>query len=105
MIPDDSNYKICLIFSGLSPIGPFWDFLSAEKKLNKGQAEFVDVIHTAQDQDGVGSRSTVADIEFRPNGGLRQPLSKDVPDIHSKPNFAVEYLIRESQPISEVYTS
>ena len=62
---------------GLDPAGPLHTNVDAEFRLDKGDADQVDVIHT--DTEGFGTKrdETVGHIDFFPNGGDNQPGCTD----------------------------
>jgi hypothetical protein len=56
--------------SGLDPAGPRFGWSSPSERLDKSDAEFVDVIHT----DGnLGLQKSIGHMDFYPNGGKAQP--------------------------------
>lgn len=60
--------------TGLDPAGPLfeWPYVDPiEEKLDAGDAEFVDVIHTNADEMGISDPS--GHVDYYPNGGKRQP--------------------------------
>lgn len=62
--------KIPVIF-GLDPAGPLFSIKDPEKRLDVGDAEYVEVIHTDRGLQGLGEPMGTAD--FYPNFGLKQP--------------------------------
>ena len=60
-----------IVSLGLDPAGVSFNFASKEFRLDKGDATFVDVIHT--DADAIGTFRAVGDVDFYPNGGKVQP--------------------------------
>ena len=62
--------------TGLDPAGPSHINVEAAFRLDKGDADQVDVIHT--DTEGFGTKrdETVGHIDFFPNGGDKQPGCK-----------------------------
>ena len=63
--------------TGLDPAGPSFDGLPKEARLDKTDADFVDVIHTDSKPFipyfGLGTLQAVGHIDFYPNGGKDQP--------------------------------
>jgi len=59
--------------TGLDPAGPKHINVDADYRLDKNDADQVDVIHT--DSNGFGTKrdETVGHIDFFPNGGAKQP--------------------------------
>lgn len=60
--------------TGLDPAGPLfeWPYVDPiEEKLDIGDAEFVDVIHTNADELGISDAA--GHVDYYPNGGRRQP--------------------------------
>ncbi|XP_061049297.1 lipase member H isoform X4 [Eubalaena glacialis] len=57
--------------TGLDPAGPLFNGRPPEDRLDPGDAQFVDVIHS--DIDALGYREPLGNIDFYPNGGLDQP--------------------------------
>ncbi|KAJ8961715.1 hypothetical protein NQ318_021315 [Aromia moschata] len=57
--------------TGLDPAGPLFFSLPSSRRLSKGDAEFVDVIHT--NAGGFGINSESGDVDIWMNGGSRQP--------------------------------
>ena len=57
--------------SGLDPAGPHFSYTDPAVRLDPGDAEYVDVIHT--DAGLLGTSQHVGHIDFFPNGGSRQP--------------------------------
>ena len=64
-----------VILLGVSPAGRYYNDMSDEMKLVKGDAEYVDVIHT--NMGGAGISKTVGDVDFLPNGGRQQPATEN----------------------------
>ena len=60
-----------IVSLGLDPAGKDFNYASKEFRLDKGDATFVDVIHT--DADLAGTFRAVGDVDFYPNGGKVQP--------------------------------
>ncbi|XP_078354767.1 pancreatic lipase-related protein 2-like isoform X1 [Oculina patagonica] len=57
--------------TGLDPAGPYFTNVNAAVRLDPGDAEYVDVIHT--DAGRFGTSRKVGHIDFFPNGGYDQP--------------------------------
>lgn len=57
--------------TGLDPAGPYFYFKGPENRLDKTDAQFVDVIHTAV--GSAGHYKELGHIDFFPNGGIFQP--------------------------------
>lgn len=57
--------------TGLDPAGPLFNGKPPEDRLDPGDAQFVDVIHS--DIDALGYKEPLGNIDFYPNGGLDQP--------------------------------
>ena len=68
--------------TGLDPNGPgpIYKLVKAEQKLDAGDGEFVDVIHTSD--EFIGSPQRVGTVDFYANGGLgiKQPLCVNFTD-------------------------
>jgi hypothetical protein len=64
--------------AGLSPAGRQYNDMSDDKKLTKGDAEYVDVIHT--NMGGAGIASPLGDVDFLPAGGRQQPAVENKSD-------------------------
>ncbi len=62
--------------SGLDPAGPMFGQKSSER-LDKTDAEFVDVIHS---DSTLGFNSPIGHVDFYPNGGSSQPGCNDKKD-------------------------
>lgn len=61
---------ISLSLAGLDPAGPLiQDYFSLKEKLDKSDAEFVDVIHT--DSTVFGYPESIGHADFYPNAGIR----------------------------------
>ena len=58
---------------GLDPAGPLHTNVDADFRLDKGDADQVDVIHTDTLVFGTNRVETVGHIDFFPNGGDNQP--------------------------------
>lgn len=63
--------------TGLDPAGPYFEWLPSWVRLDKTDAEFVDVIHTNAltliPYLGLGVEQPAGHIDFYPNGGKKQP--------------------------------
>ncbi|XP_057656460.1 lipase member H-A-like [Diorhabda carinulata] len=57
--------------TALDPAGPMWSRMLETERLNKNDADFVDVIHT--DIQMYGFTAPCGDVDFYPNGGSHQP--------------------------------
>ncbi|GFR66356.1 pancreatic lipase-related protein [Elysia marginata] len=66
--------------TGLDPAGPSFESYSANVRLDKSDASFVDVIHTDAEgliSSGFGIRTSIGHVDFWPNGGEHQPGCPD----------------------------
>ncbi|KDR21088.1 Pancreatic lipase-related protein 2 [Zootermopsis nevadensis] len=69
--------------TGLDPASPIFRsnlFVESERKLDKNDAEFVDIIHTDGSPvwtDGFGLLQPLGHVDFFPNGGREQPGCSD----------------------------
>ncbi len=63
--------------TGLDPAGPLFGQKSSER-LDKSDAEFVDIIHT---DSTLGFNSPIGHVDFYPNGGGSQPNCNDKRDL------------------------
>ncbi|XKL67584.1 hypothetical protein PGB90_003075 [Kerria lacca] len=61
--------------TGLSPFGPTWNEKPETERLSKGDADFVDIIHT--NMGLFGFSKTMGDVDFLPNGGNMQTSMKN----------------------------
>ncbi|XP_035206600.1 uncharacterized protein LOC118181539 [Stegodyphus dumicola] len=62
--------------TGLDPAGPFFNGVENIVRLDKGDASFVDIIHTNMDGQslkGYGLKEPIGHLDFYPNGGEIQP--------------------------------
>ncbi|XP_019637244.1 PREDICTED: pancreatic lipase-related protein 2-like [Branchiostoma belcheri] len=59
--------------SGLDPAGPRFGDVPAEDRLDRGDATFVDVIHTDTAKIGFGKLKPIGHVDFYPNEGWAQP--------------------------------
>ncbi|XP_035206603.1 lipoprotein lipase-like [Stegodyphus dumicola] len=62
--------------TGLDPAGPFFNGVERIVRLDKGDASFVDVIHTnwaGHRLSGYGLEEAIEHVDFYPNGGEDQP--------------------------------
>lgn len=57
--------------TGLDPAGPLFNGKPPKDRLEPGDAQFVDVIHS--DTDALGYKDPLGNIDFYPNGGTDQP--------------------------------
>ncbi|XP_075411991.1 lipase member H [Tenrec ecaudatus] len=57
--------------TGLDPAGPLFNGKPPKDRLDSGDAQFVDIIHS--DIDALGYKEPLGNIDFYPNGGLDQP--------------------------------
>ncbi|XP_030325198.1 lipase member I isoform X2 [Calypte anna] len=64
------NGKIGRI-TGLDPAGPTFTGVPPDRRLDRTDAQFVDVIHS--DTDALGFKKPLGTIDFYPNGGMDQP--------------------------------
>lgn len=62
--------KISAIY-GLDPAGPLFSIDEPDKRIDKGDAEYVEIIHTDRGLQGLSEPMGTAD--FYPNFGLKQP--------------------------------
>ena len=66
-----SDYLTCLP-TGLDPAGPLFDSDDYRVRIDEDDALFVDNIHTNAQALGLGK--SVAQVDFYPNKGGRQPM-------------------------------
>ncbi|UYV63323.1 PNLIP [Cordylochernes scorpioides] len=62
--------------TGLDPAGPYFEYMPTTIRLDRGDAKFVDVIHTDGDPLlvlGLGMRQAIGHLDFYPNSGRQQP--------------------------------
>lgn len=64
--------------SGMDPAGPYFENTPAIVRLDKSDADFVDIIHTnalklVGDTTSIGMRNPIGHVDFYPNGGEMQP--------------------------------
>ncbi|XP_045152369.1 lipase member H isoform X2 [Echinops telfairi] len=57
--------------TGLDPAGPLFNGKPPKDRLDSGDAQFVDIIHS--DTDALGYKEPLGNIDFYPNGGMDQP--------------------------------
>ncbi|KAL9951929.1 hypothetical protein ACROYT_G044684 [Oculina patagonica] len=57
--------------TGLDPAGPLYTKVDPKYRLDQGDAQYIDVIHT--DALAIGTVETVGHADFWPNGGFTQP--------------------------------
>ena len=65
----------------MDPAKPYFDIVSHENRLQKTDAEFVDVMHTNSGsllQGGLSLPEPVGQVDFYANGGLLQPGCKNL---------------------------
>lgn len=75
--------------AALDPAGPLFSFFPQSIKLDKTDAEFIDVIHT--DAGGFGYSETVGHVDFFPNGGSGVQPGCHADEIHARnPNGITE---------------
>ncbi|XP_057297074.1 pancreatic lipase-related protein 2-like [Hydractinia symbiolongicarpus] len=75
-----SNVTIGRI-SGLDPSAPYYEFRHADVRLDKTDADFVDVIHTDTKTllvKGFGTAQELGHLDFYPNGGHDQPNCRNL---------------------------
>lgn len=86
--------NICFIcfkyIQGLDPARPLYENSDPQDRLDKDDANYVDVIHTNGDQNGI--LRSLGNIDFFPNGGKSQPNCPKVQD-KGKPLNAIIVLI------------
>jgi hypothetical protein len=78
-----NNYEPFL--TGLDPALPFIDLNDIEKRLDTGDAPFVDVIHT--DGDTFGLSVPIGHVDFYPNGGRKTQPGCGIFDTPASLNF------------------
>nr|XP_040582970.1 inactive pancreatic lipase-related protein 1-like [Lepeophtheirus salmonis] len=71
-----SNIPNCSRISGLDPAGPAFSGKETKFRLDKDDADFVDVIHT--NGFGLGIYHSSGHVDFYANGGEKQPKCKSV---------------------------
>ncbi|XP_066283058.1 lipase member H-like [Branchiostoma lanceolatum] len=82
--------------SGLDPAGPGFRRARARDRLDRGDAMFVDVIHT--DILVLGKRKPVGHVDFYPNEGWLQPGCERFSCSHGRaPEFYIESISSECQ--------
>ncbi|XP_035206601.1 pancreatic triacylglycerol lipase-like [Stegodyphus dumicola] len=72
----DRQNKLVGRITGLDPAGPYFNGVHKVVRLDKGDAKFVDVIHTNMDGEslsGYGLKQPIGHVDFYPNGGEHQP--------------------------------
>lgn len=72
---DLTNHKISQI-TGLDPAGPTFEHADEQSTLSRGDAQFVDVLHTntrGSPDRSIGIQRPVGHIDIYPNGGTFQP--------------------------------
>lgn len=74
--PQKAPFPPIYRISGLDPAGPYFQSTDTVVKLDRGDATFVDIIHSdAEDLDefGLGTTDKSGHIDFWPNNGMKQP--------------------------------
>ena len=67
----------------MDPAGPLFDIANPSVRLDRGDAKFVDVIHTDIRLTSLGIVGSfgvgrpIGDVDFYPNGGYHQPGCRD----------------------------
>ena len=64
-----------LPFSGLDPAGPLFEGYDGKVRLDKNDADYVDVIHSNGESlivGGFGTWEPIGHVDFYPNGGRAQ---------------------------------
>lgn len=67
----------------MDPAGPLFDVANPSVRLDRGDAKFVDVIHTDIRLTSLGIVGSfgvsrpIGDVDFYPNGGYHQPGCRD----------------------------
>lgn len=56
---------------GLDPAGPFFEGIESSRRLDKGDANYVECIHTST--NCYGNKMPVCDADFYPNSGFDHP--------------------------------
>lgn len=67
---------LALLFLGLDPAGPTFEHADDQSTLSRGDAQFVDVLHTntrGSPDRSIGIQRPVGHIDIYPNGGTFQP--------------------------------
>ena len=62
-------------FLGLDPAGPLFEGYDGKVRLDKGDADYVDVIHSNGESlivGGFGTWEAIGHVDFYPNGGRAQ---------------------------------
>ena len=73
--PVKDIFSIIWHISGLDPAGPLFEGYSPKVRLDKSDANYVDVIHSNGDSliiGGLGSWEPIGHVDFYPNGGRAQ---------------------------------
>ncbi|XP_027437927.1 lipase member H isoform X3 [Callorhinus ursinus] len=87
--------------TGLDPAGPLFNGRPPEDRLDPGDAQFVDVIHS--DIDALGYKEPLGNIDFYPNGGLDQPgCPKTILGGYYADNWK-EYLKQKDPPMTKAF--
>jgi len=97
------NFKIGRI-TGLDPAGPSFEQTKVEVRLDKSDAEFVDIIHCngGDEEEGfLGYKAAFGHSDFYPNGGSHQPMCKNennfICDHNQCPNFFLDSIVQGEQ--------
>ncbi|XP_014226311.1 pancreatic lipase-related protein 2-like [Trichogramma pretiosum] len=76
LLKENSFWKVERI-TGLDPAKPCFSGIDPRLKIDKSDADFVDIIHTQADDhggfDSLGTKERVGHIDFYVNGGVAQP--------------------------------
>lgn len=96
LVQKKASKKLARIIA-MDPAGPIFDTRPEDKRLNKNDAEVVEVLHS--DGGTFGFLSSCGTIDFYPNGGSSQPGCKriDLLDIKSvvEPGEYIFFLKRD----------
>lgn len=81
-MPANHVYDVeILLRVGLDPSAPYYEFRHADVRLDKTDADFVDVIHTDTKTllvKGFGTAQELGHLDFYPNGGHDQPNCRNL---------------------------